>query len=237
MQLAGYSWDIDWIGGRENCQGCTIWLKYRGKPVIDRNGNPVSESFTKADATAMLTTVWDDKTRQKRRCSILEKDNWKMSPRNMYFARAITNTQRFYAPGVLNPSLLSTEEAMDVEVSEGRPFGSVDLDDIKAGSAQNAGHDATGANQFRGAKTKPEPSDRELREAREAESRASERKAADAEKAKGAPAPLTEAEMNALTAQADAQQAESEAETLPHTPEAPAQTGKPAPKFTFGGRK
>ena len=48
------------------------------------------------------------------------------------------------------------------------------------------------------------------------------------------PVEMTEAEMNALTAQTDAQQAQPEAETLPHTPEA---TGKPAPKFTFGGKK
>lgn len=225
MQLAGYSWDIDLIGGRDKCEGCTIWLKYRGKTVVDRNGQPVSESFTKADATAMLTTVWDDKTKSKRRCSILEKDNWKMSPRNMYFARAITNTQRFYAPGVLNPSLLSTEEAMDIDVVDARPVGSVDLGDIKAGAAKNNGHDATGADQFRATDTKPEPSDREVREAREAEVRASQRKAADAEKAKGAPAPLTEAEMNAQTAAADA----------PKTAEV-VEPAKPA-KFNFGGRK
>jgi len=137
----------------------------------------------------MLTTVWDDKTKQKRRCSILEKDNWKMSPRNMYFARAITNTQRFYAPGVLNPSLLSTEEAMDVEVAESRPVGSVDLGDIKAGAAKNNGHDSTGADAFK------------------------------------LESPLTEAEMNAQTAAADA----------PKTAEV-VEPAKPA-KFNFGGRK
>lgn len=58
-----------------------------------------------------------------------------------------------------------------------------------------------------------------------------------------APAPpppaqdLSEAEMNAQMAAADAQQEQPESEPLPHTPEAPAQTGKPAPKFTFGGKK
>jgi hypothetical protein len=115
MMRFGYSWDIEWIEGKGGeCEGCRLWLKHQGKPMIDRKGQPVSEAFTKADALKMLTTLWDDKG-GKRRASILEKENWQMSPRNMYFARAVTNAQRFYAPHVLSAALPSVEEAMDFE--------------------------------------------------------------------------------------------------------------------------
>jgi hypothetical protein len=118
MQAAGYSWSVEWLGTEDNCEGCRLWLSFKGHPMVDPAGNPVSVAFTKTDATKMLTTLWENGN--KKRASILEKENWKMSPRNMYFARAVTNAQRFYAPGVLSVNLPSIEEAQDFSDSRGQ---------------------------------------------------------------------------------------------------------------------
>jgi hypothetical protein len=130
MQRAGFSWEIDWFDSPEGvCEGCRLWLFRNGRPlmkamrdatgnaVLDAKGQPVqvqvSVSFLKKDAEILKTTMWDNDTKQKKSVSVLEKDNWKGSPRNMYFARAITNAQRFHAAGVLSGEIPSTEEAMD----------------------------------------------------------------------------------------------------------------------------
>jgi hypothetical protein len=116
MQASGYSWQIEWIGTEDDCKGCRLWLYYRGKPLIGRDGKEVSVAFTEKDAQKMKTQIWENGN--KRSASILEKDNWKMSPRNMYFARAITNAQRFHAPAALSTNILSYEEALDFPVEE-----------------------------------------------------------------------------------------------------------------------
>lgn len=134
MQAAGYSWDIEWINTKDGCEGCILWLKRNGVAVQDLAGKRVFESFTKADALKMLTTLWDNG--QKRRASILEKDNWKMAPRNMYFARAVTNLQRFYAPHVLSINILSAEEAEDLDTEAGRT--ETDADRIAAATAETS---------------------------------------------------------------------------------------------------
>ncbi len=126
MQSAGFDWDVDWFGTEDKCTGCRLWLKLNGRPMLkparDEAGTPilrddkpvmeqVSVSYRETDAAKMMTTLWEDGN--KRRASILEKENWKMNPKNMYFARAITNAQRFHAPKVLSINLPSVEEAMD----------------------------------------------------------------------------------------------------------------------------
>jgi hypothetical protein len=138
MQAAGYSWEIDWLGTEQECTGCRLWLYIKGKPLMkqrrDDGGQPlysqqdgtpimehVSVAYTKADAQKMLTTVWENN--EKKRVSILEKDNWKMSPKNMYFARAITNAQRWHAPAALSINLPSVEEALDMESAPAVPSG------------------------------------------------------------------------------------------------------------------
>lgn len=136
MQEAGFDWDIQWHAGKDGgCAGITLWLKKLGKDLLDRAGQPVSVSYLESDARSMLTTIWADGT--KKRVSILEKDNWKMSPRNMYFARAITNAQRWYAPGALKGvAILSREEAQDidqiVEETERRPVEPLQPPKLKA---------------------------------------------------------------------------------------------------------
>lgn len=101
MQRAGYDWDILQLDDK----GCRLQLKYQGKPLmceqIDTETGavtrvPVVVSFTAADAAT---------------AGLIQKDNYKKNPRNMFFARAITNAQRWYAPGVLTLNILTVEEA------------------------------------------------------------------------------------------------------------------------------
>lgn len=133
FQRAGYSWDIDWFDNPETgvCEGCRLWLYRYGKPlmkvvrdgkgnvVIGPDGKPamehVSVSFLKKDAEMLKTKIWEGSSgnRTSREASVIEKDNWKNTPRNMYFARAITNAQRWHAPGVLSGEVPSTEEVLD----------------------------------------------------------------------------------------------------------------------------
>ena len=135
MQRAGYSWEIDWFEDAQgNCTGCRLWLSHNGHPVLkpkrDEDGNvilnddqqPIHEQvnvgFLKKDAEKLMTKIWDvpqPGTRDKtfRVASVLEKDNWKNTPMNMYFSRAVTNLQRWYAPGVLSANLPTTDEVLD----------------------------------------------------------------------------------------------------------------------------
>jgi hypothetical protein len=113
----------------------------------------VSVAYMKSDAQKMLTTItdWEGVPQggrpNKKRVSILEKDNWKMTPKNMYFARVISNTQRWYAPGVLNPNLLSFEEAMDADPEEAvrgqREVmrSTISLDQVRPSGETNRGHE------------------------------------------------------------------------------------------------
>lgn len=139
MQRAGYSWTIDWFQDRAGvCEGCRLWLFTNGKPVMkqkrDADGNPVLDAdsrpvfeqvnvaFMKKDAEMCKTKIWEgygDK-RTSRTASILEKDNWKNTPMNMYFSRAVTNLQRWYAPGVLSGDVPSVDEVLDGSYQPGQ---------------------------------------------------------------------------------------------------------------------
>lgn len=85
MQRSGYTWDILQLDNN----GCRL--------KIYNSGTEMGEvSFTVEDARA---------------AGLAGKDNYKMNPRNMFFARAITNAQRWYAPGILSINIPSNEEA------------------------------------------------------------------------------------------------------------------------------
>ena len=106
MQRAGYDWDVLQLDNK----GCRLQLKFKGQYLLceeeDANGVvrrvPVVVSFTEADASL---------------AGLLGKDNYKKHPRNMYFARAITNAQRWYAPGILSANILTSEEVEDLRVT------------------------------------------------------------------------------------------------------------------------
>jgi hypothetical protein len=112
MQRAGYDWDILQLDDK----GCRLRLKLNGRPLmqeeIDGETGEVTEvpviiSFTAEDAA---------------RANLLGKDNYKKNPRNMFFARAITNAQRWFAPGVLGVDILSREEALDLDPLPSAPI-------------------------------------------------------------------------------------------------------------------
>jgi len=46
------------------------------------------------------------------------KDNWKKFPRNMYFARAISNGARWFTPGVFGGAPIYTPDEFDLDVDE-----------------------------------------------------------------------------------------------------------------------
>ncbi len=143
MAVAGYAWPQMILTN----EGCWLPLTHKAHPVmaakVDGAGNvvtgadglPVMEqvviSFTKADAQL---------------AGLLGKDNWRKNPRNMYFSRAVTNAQRWYAPHVLKADVLSTEEAMDLApIADAAPIrAAISLDSFKPSTDTNRGHE--GAN-------------------------------------------------------------------------------------------
>jgi hypothetical protein len=93
MTRAGFSWDILKIDD----QGCWLLLKKDGKPIINGEEKPAIVSFTTDDA---------------KRAGLAGKDNYQKYKPDMFFARAVTRAQRWYAPGVLSLDVLSTEEVL-----------------------------------------------------------------------------------------------------------------------------
>lgn len=108
IQKAGFSWDIDWNWVEEpgagkgakpwrRCTGCTLWLKERdtNKPILDRNGAPVSAWFTEADAEH--AEIYEKGGIKK----LSEKWNFKSWPQDMYFWRAMSRLRKYYLTGVM----------------------------------------------------------------------------------------------------------------------------------------
>jgi hypothetical protein len=52
------------------------------------------------------------------KAQLLSKDNWKKYPRNMYFARALSNGQKWYAPDVFNGATVYTPDELGAVVDE-----------------------------------------------------------------------------------------------------------------------
>jgi len=52
------------------------------------------------------------------KAGLLQKDNWKKYPRNMYFARALSNGQKWYAPDVFNGATVYTPDELGAQVNE-----------------------------------------------------------------------------------------------------------------------
>jgi hypothetical protein len=103
MQRAGFTWDILQLDDK----GCRLRLKFGGKPLVSE--------VLEGDKIVEVPTVVSFMAEDAARAGLIGKDNYKKNPRNMFFARAITNAQRWYAPGVLGVDILSTEEAIDME--------------------------------------------------------------------------------------------------------------------------
>lgn len=52
------------------------------------------------------------------KAGLLAKDNWRKYPRNMYFARALSNGQKWYAPDVFNGATVYTPDELGAKVDE-----------------------------------------------------------------------------------------------------------------------
>jgi len=130
---AGYAWDTDWQWEEithknkpwKKCTGVTLWLKKWSQekrayvPVLDRQGNPVSESFTEADADH--ATIWE----KGKQITLSEKFNYKSFPRDMYFWRAISRIRKYHVPHVLRGSVVRAE-VMDVTPQEAAQMAAQD---------------------------------------------------------------------------------------------------------------
>lgn len=77
-------------------RGCELEFHEDGKPVG-------KTAFTDEDA---------------RKAGLLDKDNWRKFPRNMYFARALSNGQRWYAPDIFRGAIVYTPDELDITVDE-----------------------------------------------------------------------------------------------------------------------
>lgn len=108
MQRAGYEWDLLQLDDK----GCRLQLRFKGQLLMREEVDEKTGEITTVPAVISFTAE------DANRAGLLGKDNYKKNPRNMFFARAITNAQRWYAPGILSLNILSTEEAIDVPVDD-----------------------------------------------------------------------------------------------------------------------
>lgn len=53
-----------------------------------------------------------------KKAGLLSRDNWAKYPRNMYFARALSNGQKWYAPDVFNGAIVYTPDELGAPVDE-----------------------------------------------------------------------------------------------------------------------
>lgn len=105
MQQAGYSWDTEFHYSeepgkpkfRKKCVGCTLWLKQysrdtnRHEPVMGRNNEQVSSSFTEDDAEA---------------AGLLGKAGpWKQWTQDMYFWRAMSRLRKYHLTSIMRGAI------------------------------------------------------------------------------------------------------------------------------------
>ena len=104
MQRAGYDWDIVQLDDK----GCSLKLKYRGEYILCEEVDGKTGEIRKVPVVITFGET------EAARAGLIGKENYKKNPRNMFFARAITNAQRWYAPGILSINILSAEEVDSV---------------------------------------------------------------------------------------------------------------------------
>jgi hypothetical protein len=89
MKRAGYTWKVL----QRDAAGCRLEVSFRGEVLG-------TSEFMESDA---------------QRAELLSKRNWKMYPRSMYFARAISDAARTYAPEVFSGIPAYTAEELGAE--------------------------------------------------------------------------------------------------------------------------
>lgn len=111
MRAAGWSWPQMILTNG----GCWLPLEFQGKPLLRPKLNPEGIPLLDAAGASIMEQVVVDFTKADAQLAgLMTKDNYRKNPRNMYWARAVTNAQRWYAPNVLSVNMLSTEEAQDL---------------------------------------------------------------------------------------------------------------------------
>jgi hypothetical protein len=128
LQQSGVYWDIEWLEetgqfkGKpyKKCIGCTLWLK-RWDPaqqkyvtMLDRNSEPVSVSFTEADAAN--AKIWENG----KQIPLSEKWNFQSWARDMYYWKCIARVKKYHAPNVLRGGV-PREDAYEVMPVESMP--------------------------------------------------------------------------------------------------------------------
>jgi hypothetical protein len=126
IQGAGYGWDVQWHeetiqlkkGPHKKCVGCTLWLKAfnrqanRWEPVVDRDDNPVSASFTEGDAEQAI--IWENKGQKK----LSEKWNYQSWGRDMYFWSAMRRLRKYYLTGIMRGAIQAELADLEVELDQ-----------------------------------------------------------------------------------------------------------------------
>lgn len=111
MQRAGYSWPQMVL----NDKGCWLPLCKDGKPLMAPKRKPSGEVECDKDGKPIMAQVVVEFTEEHAKAAQLlggSESMYKKHPRNMYFSRAITNAQKWHAPGILSGDIPSTEEVL-----------------------------------------------------------------------------------------------------------------------------
>ncbi len=111
LKRAGWDWKIQWLQDGDRSTGCVLWPTFEGKAVTDKDGAPVSVSFTEKEAQD---------------AGLLSKDGaWKTYKKDMYFWKCIARLKRQYATDVLTGASLEGEDyGADALAPEPVPQGS-----------------------------------------------------------------------------------------------------------------
>lgn len=96
LKRAGWDWKIQWLQDGDRSTGCVLWPTFDSKPLADKDGAPVSVSFTEKEAQD---------------AGLLSKDGaWKTYAKDMYFWKCIARLKRQYATDVLTGASLEGED-------------------------------------------------------------------------------------------------------------------------------
>jgi hypothetical protein len=148
MQRAGYFWPQAVM----NNKGCWLPLCFEGKPMLQPTINEEGAVIMGPDGLPVMSQIIVSFTKADAELAgLAAKDNYRKDPSSMYFARAVTRAQRRYGPGVLGVDALDTYEAYDLPsatspAKEAPAQGSISLDQFKASSDENRGHERTQPN-------------------------------------------------------------------------------------------
>jgi hypothetical protein len=121
LREAGFEMDPEWLEEEiqhkgkpvKRCIGCVLWISKWDKaaqcykPLLDRQGKPVSVSFTQYDADT--AQIWE----KGKQIPLSQKWNFQSWGRDMFYWRCVGRVKKYYAPHVLR-GVLSRDEATEM---------------------------------------------------------------------------------------------------------------------------